>query len=66
MTDINNKFIKEENIVEIRKDINLEKIFDQGVIEYFTSKEWIEKTKSINSQLEAITQDSDQNWKYLV
>jgi antitoxin component of RelBE/YafQ-DinJ toxin-antitoxin module len=41
------KFVEDDNLVEIRKEIQMEKLFDLGVKKAFSSKASIKKTKRI-------------------
>jgi hypothetical protein len=55
-------FLKNDS-VEIKHKVDLEKVFDQWFIEYFTSKQWKQGVREINSMLEEIVKEED---KYLV
>lgn len=54
------KFISENDIVEIKQSIKMEKLFDKGLTEYFSSKESIKKTQQINEWIEKIIENEDQ------
>lgn len=59
------KFVKWDDVVQITQDVDMEKIFDQWIVDYLSSKEWKEKTKKINKMLTDIINDSEEEKKFL-
>jgi hypothetical protein len=57
------KFINNVKVVEIKQDIDLEKIFDEWFVNYYMSDKWKNKIKKVNRLLEKSTKNER---KYLV
>lgn len=57
------KFVEDNNIVEIKQNIKMEKIFDKWVATYFCSPEWKASIKRINKKISELLKDEE---KYLV
>jgi len=57
------KFVEDNNIVEIKQNIKMEKIFDKWVATYLCSSEWKARTKRINKKISELLKDEE---KYLV
>lgn len=60
------KFVQWENIVTFTQEIDMEKIFDEGVISYLSSSQWKKQIKKINSMVMEIVDDPEEEKKYLV
>jgi antitoxin component of RelBE/YafQ-DinJ toxin-antitoxin module len=48
------KFVENPDVVQIQHDIAMERIFDQGVVDYTTSPKGKKKLKRLNDLLENI------------
>lgn len=59
------KFVKWEDVVHIRQDIDMEKVFDQWIVDYLSSKQWKTRTKRINKMLTDITNNPENEKKFL-
>ncbi len=57
------KFAKEDNVVEVFQDVNMENIFDEWFVSYFMSDEGKKNIKETNDVLMDIVSNED---KYLV
>jgi len=57
------KFIQDDDLIEIKQNIKMEKIFDKWILEYLKSPKAKETTTQINKHLEQIIDEED---KYLV
>ena len=60
------KFVKWDNVVQISQDVDMEKIFDDWIVDYLSSKEWKTRTRRINRMLTDITDNPEEEKKYLV
>ncbi len=56
------KFVTENDIIEMKQDVNFEKIFDKWTIEYFESQKWINRTKNINLMLQNAIKNNEKNY----
>ena len=57
------KFIQDDDLIEIKQNIKMEKIFDKWILEYVKSPNAKETTTQINKHLEQIIDEED---KYLI
>ena len=60
------KFIQWDNIVTFTQEIDMEKIFDEGVISYLSSNQGKQQIKKINTMLTEIVDNPEEEKKYLV
>ncbi|AHB41355.1 hypothetical protein P148_SR1C00001G0564 [candidate division SR1 bacterium RAAC1_SR1_1] len=51
------KFVVEDDLVIIKQDIHMDKVFDKGTKQYLSSGAAKKRTKKINSYLEDIIKD---------
>ena len=54
------------NIVTFTQEIDMEKIFDEGVISYLSSNQGKQQIKKINTMLTEIVDNPEEEKKYLV
>lgn len=59
------KFVKWDDIVHITQDVDMEKVFDQWIVDYLSSKWWKAKTKKINKMLTNIVDNPEKEKKFL-
>lgn len=59
------KFVKWDDIVRVTQDVDMEKIFDQWIVDYLSSKEWKSRSKRINKMLTDITGNPEEEKKFL-
>lgn len=60
------KFVKWDDIVKVTQDVDIEKVFDQWIVNYLSSKEWQSRTKRINKMLTDITNNPEKEKDFLV
>ncbi len=53
------KFVEDDNIVEIKQNIKMEKIFDKWIATYLSSPRWKSRIRRINKHLSDIMKDED-------
>ena len=59
------KFVKWDDIVRVTQDVDMEKVFDQWIVDYLSSKEWKSRSKRINKMLADITDNPEEEKKFL-
>lgn len=59
------KFVKWDDIVRVTQDVDMEKVFDQWIVDYLSSKEWKSRSKRINKMLTDITDNPEEEKEFL-
>lgn len=60
------KFVKWDDIVKITQDVDMERVFDQWIVDYLSSKQWRSTTNKINKMLTDIVDNPNEENKFLV